>query len=133
VSKRVRGPIRTHRRPGARPPSERGATRRREPGTAIPSQLEVAEDLADEVVEDRPSPDRPAPARVEVERASRANARVHHKIKAGSLLAVRAATEYVYVSQDMRRIAIVASGLIALLFVLWLLIVVMRVIPLPFY
>lgn len=79
--------------------------------------------------------ERPAPTRADVERPTRAsaNTRVHHKIKAGSLLAVRAATEYVYVSQDMRRIAIVASGLIALLFVLWLLIVVMRVIPLPFY
>jgi hypothetical protein len=147
VSKRVRGPV-SHRRPGARPPSERGATRRREPGTARPSQLEIADDLAEEIVEEGPTPERPAaerpaaerstpalatPARAEVERATRTNARVHHKIKAGSLLAVRAATEYVYVSQDMRRIAIVASGLIALLFVLWLLIVVMRVIPLPFY
>ncbi len=49
------------------------------------------------------------------------------------MLAARAATEYVYVSQDMRRILLVASGLIGILFALWLLVVVLRVIPLPFY
>jgi hypothetical protein len=64
---------------------------------------------------------------------SRAGTRVHHKIKAGSLLAERAATEYVYVSQDIRRIVVVAGGLVLVLFALWLLIVVMKVIPLPFY
>jgi hypothetical protein len=63
----------------------------------------------------------------------RAGQRVHHKIKAGSLLAARAANEYVYVSQDMRRILLVAGGLIGLLFALWLLFVVLKVIALPFY
>jgi hypothetical protein len=33
----------------------------------------------------------------------------------------------------MRRITLVAGGLIVLLFVMWLLVVVMKVIPLPFY
>jgi hypothetical protein len=56
-----------------------------------------------------------------------------HRPKPGSLLAERAANEYVYVAQDMRRILIVAGGLTVLLFALWLLIVVMRVIELPFY
>ena len=56
-----------------------------------------------------------------------------HRIKAGSLLAARAATEYVYVSQDMRRILIVSAILFGTLIVLWLLIVVMRVLPLSFY
>ena len=36
-------------------------------------------------------------------------------------------------AQDMRRIAVVAALLFGILFVLWLLLVVMRVIPLPFY
>lgn len=63
----------------------------------------------------------------------RAGTRIHHKIKAGSILAARAASEYVYVAQDMRRILLVAGFLIGLLFALWLLIVVMRVIALPFY
>jgi hypothetical protein len=127
VSKRVRGPIHTHRRPGARPPSERGTVRRRELIEG-PSQLEVAEVVAEDVVEHRP-----AAAAAELERAARPTVRVHHKIKAGSVLAARAATEYVYVSQDMRRIVVVAGVLVALLFVLWLLLVVMRVIALPFY
>ena len=38
-----------------------------------------------------------------------------------------------YVAQDMRRIAVVAALLFGILFALWLLIVVLRVIPLPFY
>lgn len=129
MSKRVRGAVRTHRRPGARPPSERTALRQREPRPARPSQLEIAEVVAEDIVEDRPEE-----ARAELERAApRAGTRVHHKIKAGSVLAARAATEYVYVSQDMRRILLVASGLIGILFALWLLVVVLRVIPLPFY
>jgi hypothetical protein len=127
VSKRVRGPVHTHRRPGARPPSERGATRRRDL-LDRPSQLEAAEVIAEDVVEHRP-----ATAAAELERAARPTVRVHHKIKAGSILAARAATEYVYVSQDMRRIVLVAGGLIVLLFAMWLLVVVMKVIPLPFY
>lgn len=102
----------------------------------LPSQLEMAEEIAEEAVEES-SADVPAP--VAVRRATRAveppatSTRVHHKIKAGSLLATRAATEYVYVAQDMRRILGVAALLIGGMFVLWLLIVVMRVIELPFY
>lgn len=56
-----------------------------------------------------------------------------HRVKAGSLLAARAATEYVYVAQDMRRILVVSVLLATTLIVLWLLIVVLRVIELPFY
>jgi hypothetical protein len=127
VSKRVRGAVRTHRRPGARPPSERSAGRR-ETSRPRPSQLEAAEVIAADVVEDRP-----ATAATELGRVVRTTSRTHHRIKPGSLLAARAATEYVYVAQDMRRILLVAGGLIGLLFVLWLLVVVVRVIPLPFY
>lgn len=56
-----------------------------------------------------------------------------HRVKAGSLLAARAATEYVYVAKDMRRILVVAALLVAVMLVLWLLLVVMHVVPLPFY
>ena len=77
--------------------------------------------------------DRPATAATELGRVVRTTSRTHHRIKPGSLLAARAATEYVYVAQDMRRILLVAGGLIGLLFVLWLLLVVLKVIPLPFY
>jgi hypothetical protein len=84
--------------------------------------------VAENVVERRP-----ATAAAELEHAARPTVRVHHKIKAGSLLAARAATEYVYVAQDMRRIILVAGVLATLLIALWVLIVVMKVIPLPFY
>lgn len=129
MSKRVRGPVRTHRKPGTRATSERGRARR--PASlaqASPRQVEIAEVVGEDIVEDKPA------APTDLERASRAvpHAR-HHKIKAGSLLAARAATEYVYVSQDLRRILYVASGLVAVLLLLWLLIVALKVIPLPFY
>jgi hypothetical protein len=54
-------------------------------------------------------------------------------VRSGSLLAARAATEYAYVAQDMRRILAVAAVLIATLIVLWVLIVVLKVVELPFY
>jgi len=94
---------------------------------ALPSQLEEAEIIAAEIVDDRPEE-----ARAELERYSHSQ-RTHHKVKAGSILAARAATEYVYVAQDLRRILVVAGGLIGLLFTLWVLVVVMKVIALPFY
>lgn len=127
MSKRVRGPVRAARRPGTRPPTERSVTARRAL-PARPSQLEAAEEIAEDIVEDRPTA-----AASELERVARTASRTHHRIKPGSLLAARAATEYVYVAQDFRRIVLVAGGLIAVLFVLWALIVVARVIPLPFY
>ena len=67
-----------------------------------------------------------------MERVARA-VPARQRVKAGSLLAARAATEYLYVSQDMRRILLVAGSLFGTLAVLWLLLVVLRVIALPFY
>ena len=93
-----------------------------------PSQLEAAEEIAEDVIEERP-----AAAAAELERVVRTTSRTHHRIKPGSLLAARAATEYVYVAQDFRRIVLVAGGLVGLLFALWVFVVVLRVIPLPFY
>ena len=127
MSKKVRGSARTHHRPGARPATDRpNAPRRRATLVEQPSQLEAAEIAAADVVEDRP-----AAAAAVLE----ANARSHprHRVKAGSLLAARAATEYVYVAKDMRRILFVAGLLVTVMLVLWLLLVVMRVVPLPFY
>lgn len=127
MTKRVRGAARTHRRPGARPAPERGASVRRRPvEVEPPSELEAAEEAAELVVEERP-----AEAAAAIESTVRNHPR--HRVKAGSLLAARAATEYVYVAKDMRRILLVASMLIAVMLVLWLLLVVMRVVPLPFY
>ena len=127
MSKRVRGPVRAARRPGTRPPTERSITPRRTLA-ARPSQLEAAEAIAEDIVEQGP-----APAASGFERVARTSSRTHHRIKPGSLLAARAATEYVYVAQDFRRIVLVAGGLVGVLFVLWALVVVARVIPLPFY
>jgi hypothetical protein len=42
------------------------------------------------------------------------------RVRPNSLLAVRAAEEYVYVAQDIRRIAVVALGLFGLLFAIWI-------------
>jgi hypothetical protein len=125
----VRGTVRQHRRPGARQPSERSATRHRVAPVVSESQLEVAEVVAEDIVEGKP-----VEAAQVLERTARtAQTRTHHKIKAGSLLATRAATEYLYVSQDMRRIFLVAGALIGALLALWLLVVVLHVIELPFY
>ena len=125
MTKKVRGG-RAHHRPGTRPTTDRAATPRRRPSLNEPSQLEAAEEAAEDIVEDRPA---------SAANVLEANARSHprHRVKAGSLLAARAATEYVYVATDMRRIIFVAVLLIALMFILWVLLVVMRVVPLPFY
>jgi hypothetical protein len=52
----------------------------------------------------------------------------HHrgrvKVKPNSLLAARAAEEYVYVGKDMRRIVAIAAACSALLVLLWVLLVV---------
>jgi Flp pilus assembly protein TadB len=124
MSKKVRGPVRSQRRPGARSAAQR-QNALRHPA----SQLEAAEIIAEDVMEERP-----AEAADELERiAQTVPARPGTRTKPGSLLAVRAASEYVYVAQDMRRILVVAGALFATMFILWALLVVMRVIPLPFY
>ena len=126
MTKRSRGPAKpaAHRRPGTRPPTERN--RPRQPARPI-SQFELAPDIAEDIVEDRPPE-----AAHEIERAARSTYQ-HHRVKPGSALAARAATEYVYVAQDMRRILLVAAALFGVLVVAWLLVVVLRVVPLPFY
>jgi hypothetical protein len=125
VSKRVRGTTRRQRRPGARPATDR-STR---PVERV-SQLEAAEVVAEDIIEEHP-----VEAAAELERVEQAERAVHPRTrtKPGSLLAARAASEYIYVAQDMRRILAVAFVLFGALIVLWLLIVVFRVIPLPFY
>ncbi len=56
-----------------------------------------------------------------------------HRAKPGSLLAARAASEYVYVGQDLRRIGALSVVLFAVMILAWLLIAVFRVVPLDFY
>jgi hypothetical protein len=126
MAKKVRSGGRVRRRPGERPTSERSASPRRPAGVAFDSQLEAAEVAAEDVVQDRP-----AAAAAVLESNARSHPR--SRSKPGSLLAAKAATEYLYVAQDMRRILIVAALLGLVMLVLWVLLVVMRVVPLPFY
>ena len=127
MSKRSRGPARpaAHRRPGTRPAIDRPSRVR---ATRASSQLEVAPEIAEDVVEQRP-----AEAARELEKIARPSYARHRTVKPGSMLAVKAATEYVYVAQDMRRILFVAAALFGVLVVAWLFVVVWRVIPLSFY
>jgi hypothetical protein len=125
MSKKVRTSSRTNKRPGSRPAAtQRNAPRLRP--TAPVSELETAEIVAADVEEGRP-----ATAAAVLE--SNARQRGHSRVKPGSLLAAKAATEYVYVAKDMRRILLVAGALAGVMLILWLLLVVMRVVHLPFY
>jgi hypothetical protein len=99
MSKKVRGPVRSHKRPGTRQATDRTGTARRRPV----SQLEAAEVIAQDVVEERP-----VEAAEEVRTVARTvTTRTGPRTKPGSLLAV--------------------------LIALWLALVIFRVIPLPFY
>jgi hypothetical protein len=135
MSKRTRGSARAHRRPGARPPISRAAgvrparpsatTTAADRSPAAP--LEVAPEIAEAGVDHRAEP---AATRA---RPLAASAHVRPRAKPGSLLAARAANEYVYVAQDIRRIVVVAGLLFAAMIVAWLLLVVLKAIPLGLY
>jgi len=90
------------------------------------SELELATEVAEEVVADQPATGQTHT------RAARA-AQPRSRVKPGSLLAARAATEYVYVAQDIRRILLVSALLTGVMLLIYGLIVVARVVPLPFY
>lgn len=137
MSKRTRGSSRrTHHRPGTRPATERpSAPRQREDApsraisasatsTATPPAADTSAPAAETIVDQRVA-GRPSPGT--------RSAHARQRVKPGSLLAARAETEYVYVVQDLKRITIIGSLLFGVLLALWLLIVVLRVIPLPFY
>ena len=127
MSKKVRGPVRAQRRPGSRPPPSRSSASTQQ--RSQPSQLEAAEIIAEDMIDERP-----AEAAAELESVARTvPSRPGMRTKPGSLLAARAASEYVYVAQDMRRILIVAGILFGTLFLLWLLIVQLHIIPTQFY
>ncbi len=108
MSKRTRG--------GRRAPASRSNQRSRaasRPARPV-SQLEAAEIAAEDIEEGRP-----AAAANEIERAAAAAPR-RPGGRPNTLLATRAAEEYVYVAQDLRRIALVAVLLFAILFGLWI-------------
>jgi hypothetical protein len=93
-----------------------------------PTPLEQAPAIAEAIADS----ERPAAAAVQATRTQpRTQART--RAKPGSLLAARAATEYVYVGQDLRRILVVSAVLLGIMIAAWLAIAVLRIIPLDFY
>ncbi len=125
MSKRTRGrPV--QRRPGTRPPTARGSGPRLQASAPRPS-ADPAE--VTRVADAAPSRRTLLTAGAGVVPPARS---IHHRARAkpGSILAERAATEYVYVAQDLRRIAVVAALLIGILLLLWVILVIMGVSPL---
>jgi uncharacterized membrane protein len=122
MSKRTRGSRRAQRRAGrggSRPGrrDQRGVSHRQYAASDLAVAPEIAEELLEEEGDREVAVERPATS---VAPRSRA--------RPSSLLATKAATEYVYVAQDVRRIVAVALALFAVMFALWILIVVAKVI-----
>jgi hypothetical protein len=93
------------------------------PGAApVPSGLDAAILAADKAAVAAPSTLSAAPRSPVA-----SHQRGHIKMKPNSVLAARAAQEYVYVGEDLRHIAIVGTSLFAVLIVLWLVVVVANV------
>jgi hypothetical protein len=123
VAKRTRGARPNRSRSAAsRPPvAQTSDPRPVDPLTV--SQLDAATQIAEDVVASRP-----AAAAREVRNVARSTPARQRAAPSG-LLAARAAQEYVYVAQDVRRIVAVVLALLGVMIVLWLLIVVARVVP----
>ena len=82
----------------------------------------AAEDIAEDLVEGRVQEAVSELRTVATAMPPRARTR-----QSGGLLAAKAATEYVYVAQDLRRIVTVASLLFAVMLSLWILLEVVRI------
>ncbi len=120
MSKRSRGTRRNpHQRAARRPPLNRS-------GRPM-SPLEAAQVAAEDIERGDY-----AAAAHELERVDRepvpAAARTSSAARPGSYLAARAASEYVYVGQDLRHIAVVAALLFGIMGVLFVLLEVVHVI-----
>lgn len=130
MAKRTRG-SRVAPRPGQRTSTNRPPTAPRTPApsSAAPAATIISSSSGDLIVEDALAAETtgaaiaPASASADIRRSTPGRV----KVKPNSLLAARAETEYVYVGQDLRRIAVVAAGLFGVMLVLWLLLVVVGV------
>ena len=122
MSKRTRGARSARNRPGNRPGNRPASAPRPSPG-ARPAQPAPEADspgaqsvaTATEVAAPTAAP---VPNRLSARNAARPS----------SLLATRAANEYVYVARDLRRIATLAAGMVIVLAVLWVLIDLVQVV-----
>ncbi len=132
VAKRTRGVgVRSPYRPGGGPPVRSSSAAPRptmgrgaEPPAAIPGAppraTEASDLVAGAIAATEATSRSTATTRVTAPPTTRAH-RGRVKVKEGSLLAQRGQDEYVYVGQDLRRIAVVAGVLFTALIVLWLL------------
>jgi hypothetical protein len=126
VAKRTRG-SRSVIRPGQQPGRAAARTARVSPTLEPPASSRYGLEPAP-AIPGAPPADQTDSALLITE-APKATSPVSHqrgrvKVKPNSLLAARAAEEYLYVGKDMRRIVTIAAGLGVLLLVLWLLLVV---------
>ena len=129
MAKRTRGTRVAQHRPGQRIASARPVTARPVAHTDVAAAPSAADPLGDLVVEEAlasevlgPGPSSPSTA-PDVRRSTPGRL----KVKPNSLLAARAETEYRYVGQDLRRIAVVAAALFGVMLALWVLLVIVGV------
>ena len=126
MAKRVRG---SSSRPGQRAPLQRSSTARSSaptpaaspssqpaprPASLTPEEEARAAELEAAIVAE----ERAAEETVRRRDRSRRSAEPADPVVRGTI-ATRASAEYAYVARDLRRVAIIGGGLVALLFILW--------------
>jgi len=121
MAKRTRGSS----RPGRRPPLQRSARTQRSaastptstrPATLTPEEEARAAELEAQIVaEERQAEQTQQRARERQRSGDRQSA-----ARSSMPLAAREAEEYAYVARDVRRIALIASGIFVILFGLWI-------------
>jgi hypothetical protein len=126
VAKRTRGTRVAQHRPGQRVASSRPPSTRPSTGTTTSSAVATtsADASGDLVVQQALAVEAASGTAAATSSEIRRSTPGRVKMKPNSLLAARAETEYVYVGQDLRRIAVVAAGLFGTLLVLWVLLVI---------
>jgi hypothetical protein len=128
VAKRTRGTRVAAHKPGQRVAANRPPSAR--PTTPIDATAAVPNAAAgDLVIEDALATEALGPAGSSITTAPeiRRSTPGRTKVKPNSLLAARAETEYVYVGQDLRKIAIVGASLFGVMLLIWLLLVVVGI------
>jgi len=117
MAKRTRGSRPGQRRPLQRPNRPTAAPAPKRPVSLTAEEEARAAELEARIVEEERAAQ--ATQRQARERDRRAAERSPARSPAAPL-AVRAADEYAYVARDIRRIAIIAGGLFAIMFGLWI-------------